>query len=78
MSTIDVFTPDGTRHRHADSAQTGRVEVRPLEGGGFEVIGVRETKEVRAWGGQVVRPASRSEDVLAAYPEGSRIDYLTR
>lgn len=77
MSTvIDVHTPDGQRHRHVTSAQSGEVEVRDLSDGGVEVVGVHATPEIRS--GSVSRPATRREAVLGAYPAGSRVEYVAR
>lgn len=74
---IDVVTPTGEKHRHARSFQNGRVEVRDRPDGGFDVLGIRETTEVRSWGSSApTRPASRTEDVLGSYPPGST--YTTR
>jgi hypothetical protein len=75
MSTvIDVYTPDGKRHRHATSAQNGEVEVRALPNGGVEVVGVHATPEIR--NGSLYRPGHRGEEVLGTYPAGSRVEYI--
>lgn len=79
MSTvIDVHTPDGKRHRHVSSFQTGDVEARDLADGGVEIVAVHATREFRGQDGTVVRAATRSEEVVGTYPAGSTVKYVAR
>lgn len=77
-AAYDIHTPDGGKHRHIESLQNGRIEIRTLRDGTIEVVGVHATKEVRGWGGEVARPASRREKVLGSYPAGSRVEQVAR
>jgi len=77
-AAYDVHTPDGEKYRYIESMQNGRLEIRTLEDGTIEVVGVHATKEVRGWGGAVARPSSRREEVLGTYPAGSRVEQIAR
>ncbi len=75
-AAYDVHTPDGEKHRYIDSMQNGRLEIRTLGDGSVQVVGVHASREVRGWGGDVVRPASRREEVLGTHPAGSRVEQV--
>lgn len=73
---IDILGPDGERlGRHFATAQTGRCgfQVRELADGSLQVVSIHHTDEIRAWGGEVLRPARDWEEVRATYPPGSRV-----
>jgi hypothetical protein len=71
MSTrLTIITPDGEHHHHINSAQVGQLDVRKLEDGSIQVVGVKSSDEV-VRDGRVIRPAKHDEWVVDTYPPGS-------
>lgn len=71
MIRIKVKTPAGQDATHVRSHQNGDLKLRLRPDGGFDVLGVHETAEVRSHNDGLIRPARRDEEVLGTYPPGS-------
>lgn len=79
MSAVfDFYPPGEQKQRHIDSAQNGKIDVRVLDDGSIQVLGVHVTRQVIGQNGETVRAATRREGVLATYPAGTRVEQVAR